>query len=171
MIRLYTPADLDPVVRLFTQTVHIVSSSYYSPEEVEAWAPLAFEAVSWSRFLDERYTLVMDADCGITGFGCLSADGCTVDMLYTHHAHQNEGIGSAILEALEKEAEQRGKKMIKLITSATAWDFYQNRGYRYCHSVKKAYGSMVFDCQVLYKVLPVFRDMHRKDRTFGKTTV
>ena len=151
MIRLYTPADLDPVVRLFTQTVHTVSSCYYSPEEVEAWAPSLPDTESWDCFLNERYTLVMDTEDGITGFGCLSADGSTVDLLYTHHAHQNKGIGSAILNALEKEAVQRGNKEIKLTTSATAWAFCQKRGYRFHHSIKKTYGSMVFDCQVLCK--------------------
>ena len=108
MIRLYVPADLESVVNLFTQTVHIVSSDYYSPEEVEAWAPSHPDMAWWRRFLDERYTLVMDSTAGITGFGCLNPDGVTVDMLFAHHAHQGEGAGSAILEALEKEAIRRG---------------------------------------------------------------
>ena len=167
MIRLYTFADLESVVRLFTQTVRIVSSSYYSFEEVEAWAPSLPDAVSWEHFLNEQYTLVMDMDNKIAGFGCLSADGGMVEMLYTHHAHQSKGIGSAILEALEKEATQRGNHEVRLITSATAWTFYQKRGYRYHHSEKKTYGSMVFDCQVLCKTLPVFPDIRRKDRILG----
>jgi nitroimidazol reductase NimA-like FMN-containing flavoprotein (pyridoxamine 5'-phosphate oxidase superfamily) len=68
------------------------------------------------------------------------------------------------LEALEKEAMQRGKEEIKLTTSATAWSFYQKRGYHYHHSEKKIYGTMAFDCQVLCKALPVFRNIRRKDR-------
>ena len=164
MTRSYVPADLESMVSLFTQTVHLVSSCYYSPTEVEAWAPSQPDMTWWARFFDERYTLVMDAEDGITGFGCLSADGGTVDMLFTHHAHQSEGVGSSILEALENEAIQRGNHEVKLTTSATAWPFYQKRGYRYHHSEKKAYGQVVFDCQVLCKPLPVFRDIRRKDR-------
>jgi len=167
MIRQFTPSDLKPVVGLFTQTVHIVCSSYYSPMEIEAWAPSNPDEAMWGHFFEERHTLVMDADCGITGFGCLSADGSTVDMLYTHHACQNAGIGSALLEALEKESLQRGNKEIKLTASATAWSFYQKRGYRYHHSEKKTYGPMVFDCHVLCKALPVFPDIRRKDRTLN----
>jgi nitroimidazol reductase NimA-like FMN-containing flavoprotein (pyridoxamine 5'-phosphate oxidase superfamily)/GNAT superfamily N-acetyltransferase len=164
MIRAYAPADLQAVVGLFTQTVHIVGSSYYSPEETEAWAPSQPDMAEWSRFFDARYTLVMDTDDGIAGFGCLSADGGTVEMLFTHHARQSEGTGSAILDALEKEAMQRGHAEVKLTASATAWAFYQKRGYRYHHSEKKAYGQMLFDCQVLCKALPVFREIRRKDR-------
>ena len=165
MLRLYVPEDMELVVSLFTQTVHIVSSNYYSPEEVEAWAPSHPDMAWWCRFLNERYTLVMDsAGGGIAGFGCLNPDGATVDMLFTHHAHQSEGIGSAILEALEKEAMRRGCNEVKLTTSATAWTFYQKRGYQFHHCEKKAYGHVMFDCQVLCKVLPLFRDIRRKDR-------
>jgi len=165
MIRIYTPADLEQIVELFTQTVHIVGSSYYSPEEVEAWAPSHPDMAAWRRFFDERYTVVMILENRITGFGCLSADGSTIDMLFTHYAHQSEGVGSKILETLEKEAVQRGNNEVRLITSATAWSFYQKRGYHYHHSEKKSYGSVVFDCQILCKSIPVFRDIRRKDRT------
>ena len=164
MIRQYTLSDLKSVIRLFTQTVHVVSSCYYSPDEVEAWAPSQPDIAWWRDFLNERYTLVMDSGGEIAGFGCLSAGGSVVDMLYTHHAQQSAGIGSAILNTLEEEAMKRGNNEVKIITSATAWIFYQKRGYRYHHSEKKTYGTMVFDCQVLSKSLPVFRDIRRKDR-------
>ena len=164
MIRLYTLSDLESVVRLFTQTVHIVGSCYYSLEEVEAWAPSQPDVAWWRDFLNERYSLVMESSGEMVGFGCLSADGSVVDMLYTHHARQNAGIGSALLDALEQEAMQRGYNEVKLTTSAIAWAFYQKRGYRYHHSEKKTYGTMVFDCQTLSKALPVFRDIRRKDR-------
>ena len=164
MIRPYIPADLEQTVNLFTRTVHIISSKYYSPEEVEAWAPLQPDTEAWSRFLSERYTLVVESECGIAGFGCLRADGSTVDMLFTHHEHQSKGIGSTILDALETEAARRGSQEVLLTASATAWSFYQKRGYQYHHSEKKTYGTVVFDCQILRKVLPFFPDIRRKDR-------
>jgi len=161
---MYTQDDLEQVVALFTQTVHSVGGSYYSPRELEAWAPSHPDMAAWRRLLDERFTIVMDAEKTITGFGCLSADGAKVDMLFTHYERQSEGIGSCILELLEKEAMRRGNSELRLITSATAWSFYQKRGYQYRHSEKKNYGSVAFDCQVLCKSLPVFRDIRRKDR-------
>jgi len=164
MIRMYSPADLEQVVVLFTQTVHQVCCSYYSPCELEAWAPSHPDMATWRRLLDERYTMVVDAGEIITGFGCLNADGSVVELLFTHHAHQNEGIGSDLLESLEKESMRRGNSELRLITSATAWSFYQKRGYQYHHSEKKIYGTIEFDCQALCKALPVFRDIRRKDR-------
>ena len=166
---MYTPADLEQVVEIFTQTVHKVGSRYYSPEEVEAWAPSCPDMESWRHFFCERYTIVMISENEITGFGCLSSDSSTIDMLYTHYAHQSEGIGSEILETLETEAMQRGKNAIMLTTSATAWSFYQKRGYQYHHSEKKAYGALIFDCQILCKSFPSFIDIRRKDRILDNT--
>ena len=154
-LRLFSHDDLASVVRLFTQTVHIVSGSYYSPDEVEAWAPSQPDMALWENYFDDRYTLVMDSADGITGFGCLNVEGDTADLLFTHHAHQSEGIGSSILEVLEKEAVRRGKTEIMLTASATALTFYQKRGYRYHHSEKKKYGTMMFDCQILCKTLNI----------------
>ncbi len=166
MIRPYRSDDLEQTVSLFTQTVHTVSIAYYSPEEAEAWAPSHPDIEAWSRFFPERYTLVSESNGEITGFGCLSADGTMVEMLFTHRAHQSEGVGSAVLEALEAEAVRRGSKEVFLTTSATAWTFYQKRGYRYHRSEKKVYGPVVFDCQILRKTLPVFPDVRRKDRVW-----
>ena len=164
MIRFYTPADLEAIIILFTQTVHKIGGSYYSPVELEAWAPLLYDLDEWRLFFKERYTIVMDDNGEIVGFGCLSANGNTIDLLYTRHDRQSEGIGALILQELENEALKRGNNEIMLTTSATAWTFYQKRGYKYHHSEKKLYGKLEFDCQILCKQLPVFREIRRKDR-------
>lgn len=163
-LRLYLSADLEQIVRLFTDSVHHVGSSYYSPEELEAWAPSYPDMERWRGLLAGKYTLVAELDGKITGFGSLSEDGATVDLLFTHHEHQKEGIGTQILDALEKESATRGNEEILLTTSATAWKFYQNRGYYYYKSEKKNYGPVIFDCQILCKSLPVFPAVRRKDR-------
>jgi putative acetyltransferase len=152
MIRKYTFSDLNAVVSLFTQSVHAISN-YYSPEEIEAWAPSQPDMALWARYLDERYTLVMDSACGVIGFGCLSADGSTMDKLFTHPAHQSEGIGSSIMEALEKESIKRGAKKITLITSDNARKFHEKRGYIYHHSEKMTWSNLLFDCHFLCKIL------------------
>ncbi|MDR0815180.1 MAG: GNAT family N-acetyltransferase [Bacteroidales bacterium] len=165
MIRKYQSSDVEPLISLFTQTVHKVSCSYYSPEEVEAWAPSTpADTVFWDDYFSTRFTLLDEREGLIVGFGCLSASGNVVDMLFTHHAHQNEGVGSAIIDALEAEALRYGQQEIFLTTSATAWHFYLKRGYRYFKSEKKPYRNIEFDCQILRKALPVFPPMRRHDR-------
>ncbi|MDR3093304.1 MAG: GNAT family N-acetyltransferase [Bacteroidales bacterium] len=165
MIRKYRSSDVEQLIELFTQTVHKVSCRYYSPAEVEAWAPLTpADTASWNDYFSTRFTLLDEREGFIAGFGCLSASVNVVDMLFTHHAHQNEGIGSAIIDALEAEALRSGQHEVFLTTSATAWHFYQKRGYQYFKSEKKLYGNIEFDCQILRKALPFFPVIRRHDR-------
>ncbi|MDR1667439.1 MAG: GNAT family N-acetyltransferase [Bacteroidales bacterium] len=165
MIRRYKPTDAVPLLTLFTQTVHTVSSAYYSPEEVEAWASsLPENEAAWNAYCAERYTLVNEQDGVIHGFGCLNVAGNTIDMLFTHHAFQNKGIGSSVINALEEEATRRGQREVFLTVSATAWHFYLHRGYAYYKNERKTYGNILFDCQILRKALPVFPPMRRHDR-------
>ncbi|GHT24023.1 hypothetical protein FACS189430_08240 [Bacteroidia bacterium] len=173
MIRKYQPSDVEQLIDLFTQTVHKVSCSYYSPAEVEAWAPSTpVDTAYWDNYFSTRFTLIDQRDDEIVGFGCLSESRNVVDMLFTHHAHQNEGIGAAIIDALEAEALRGGQHEMFLTTSATAWHFYQKRGYQYFKSEKKLYGNIEFDCQILRKALPVFPPLRRHDRELDvdKTT-
>ncbi|MDR0713781.1 MAG: GNAT family N-acetyltransferase [Bacteroidales bacterium] len=166
MIRLYKSTDALPLLTLFTQTVHTVSSAYYSPEEIEAWAPSHPKSeAEWNAYFAERYTLVDEQDGVVLGFGCLSAAGNTIDMLFTHHAFQSRGVGSAVIGALEEEAMRRGQREVFLTVSATAWRFYLHRGYDYHKSERKIYGNILFDCQILRKALPAFPPMRRNDRT------
>lgn len=156
MLRLFSSPDLERVVRLFTKTVHTIGGTYYSPAEVEAWAPSNPNMDIWRIFFEDKYTLVSDTNGEITGFGSLSGSGSIIEMLFTHHKHQNEGIGTSIMDALEAESVKKGNKEVFLTTSATAWKFYQKRGYDYFESRKKYYGDIVFDCQILRKALPDF---------------
>jgi nitroimidazol reductase NimA-like FMN-containing flavoprotein (pyridoxamine 5'-phosphate oxidase superfamily)/GNAT superfamily N-acetyltransferase len=164
MLRLYSSGDLYRAVRLFTDTVHIIGGRYYSSPEVEAWAPSNPDTDTWRTFFEDRHTVVAESGGKITGFGCLNPGGNTIDMLFTHHEHQNEGIGTSIMDALEAEALKRGSQAVFLTTSATAWKFYLNRGYSYFESRKKRYGDVVFDCQILRKALAIFPVLRRKDR-------
>ena len=114
MLRTYHLSDLEQIVALFTGTVQTISSVYYSPEELEAWAPSCPDMNYWRSFFTDRNALVTESNGKITGFGCLGMNGDTVDMLFTHHEHQSKGNGSIILDALEKEAARRGQNEIFL---------------------------------------------------------
>ncbi len=164
IIRSYTSADLQSVVDLFTQTVHRISSAYYSPEEIEAWAPSKPNMDEWAERLSQSRVIVYEAEQQICGFGSINPETNTLELLYTHCDYQNQGIGSAIIDDLEQIALEYGCTELFLTTSATAWPFYQKRGYAYYKSEKKLYGDYSFDCQVLRKYLPVFPEIRRTNR-------
>ncbi len=66
----------------------------------------------------------------IVGIGEYMKDG-EFRRLYVHKDHQGEGIGTALLVRIEKDASTKGIRHICLGSSITAKTFYQKHGYKF----------------------------------------
>ena len=62
------------------------------------------------------------------GFASLKG-GEEVDMLYVHPAAVGHGVGSLLIEALEKLAAGRGARRLTADVSDSAQDFFKKRGF------------------------------------------
>ena len=51
-------------------------------------------------------------------------------MLYVHPDRQSQGVGSTLVDRLEREAASRGWTEIGAYASITARPFFERRGYR-----------------------------------------
>ena len=78
--------------------------------------------------LAEQLTLVVEVDGEHMGFVSLK-DNTIIDMLYVHPHYVGQGIGTALVEAVEKIAKGRGAKTITTDSSDTAQMFFEERGY------------------------------------------
>ena len=78
-IRRYDPADLDEVVKLFYNTVHIVNAADYTPKQLDAWAPKTMDTSKWAVSLARNSAFVAVED-GIIGFGDITADGYKINV-------------------------------------------------------------------------------------------
>jgi putative acetyltransferase len=89
----------------------------------------AADPLAFARRLGSALTLVVERDGELLGFASLK-DNTEVDMLFVHPYAAGEGVGSALLEALEKLARARGAKTLTADVSDTAHDFFQARGWQ-----------------------------------------
>ena len=62
------------------------------------------------------------------GFASLE-DNETIDMLYVHPAAAGQGVGTMLVDALEKLAAARGAKRLTADVSDSAQDFFKQRGF------------------------------------------
>lgn len=124
-LRRYRESDAEEIRRLFYFTVHTVNAKDYTGAQLNAWAPKEYDLEKWSKSFGEKFCVVAVENGAIVGFGDIDETGC-LDRLFVHHEHQNEGIGTAICDALEKTA--NGK--ITTHASITAKPFFENRGYK-----------------------------------------
>lgn len=123
-LRPYRAEDCTAIVQLFLDTVHRVNTRDYTPEQLAVWAPADIDLEKWQRSLSAHHSVVAVIDKVIVGFGDID-DSDYLDRLFVHHAHQGEGIGTAIVDWLENKVEGD----ITTEASITAQPFFLRRGY------------------------------------------
>jgi putative acetyltransferase len=113
---------------LFAQSIEELSQDDYDEDQRAAWASAAEDAGAFAKRLAAMTTLVVQIEGNYAGFGALK-DNSVIDMLYVHPYHAGEGIGSAILAALERIAAGRGGEALTLDAGENAVLFFEGRGY------------------------------------------
>lgn len=127
-LRPFLPADTMALRDLFAQSIDELTANDYDQDQRLAWILAAEDAAAFAERLGGALTLVVQLDGEYLGFGSLK-DNKTIDMLYVHPDYSGEGVGSALVEALEKIAGARGAEAITVDASDTAVPFFEHRGY------------------------------------------
>ena len=127
-IRLYKQEDCNEVVSLFYNTVHSVNKKDYTEEQLNAWAPADLDFERWNRVLSQNYTIIVEKEGVITGFGDVDATGY-FDHLFVHKDYQGKGIATLIKDEIEKYSLNAKMQRITVAASITAKPFFEKHGY------------------------------------------
>ena len=127
-LRPFLPADTMALRDLFAQSIEELTADDYDEDQRLAWIAAAEDAGEFAERLAGMLTLVVQLDGEYLGFASLK-DNKTIDMLYVHPDFAGEGVGSALVGALEKIAGARGAEAITVDASDTAVPFFEHRGY------------------------------------------
>lgn len=113
----------EEIGQLIFDTVRSVNIKDYSPAQVETWVP---NPKIYTTF--EGIAFVVEKEGKIVGFANLKDPGL-LHRLYVHKDHQGEGVGSLLVEAIEKEAVKLGWKKLETEASITAKPFFERKGF------------------------------------------
>jgi putative acetyltransferase len=127
-LRPFLPADAPVLAELFRESVETLATEDYDEDQRAAWAAAADDETAFAQRLAGALTIVASLDGKIAGFASLR-EGTLVDMLYVHPRAARRGVGSALIDALEKLAQARGAREISVDASDAARDFFAARGY------------------------------------------
>ncbi|MCC6777498.1 MAG: GNAT family N-acetyltransferase [Hyphomicrobiales bacterium] len=127
-LRPFLPADAPLLAEIFRASIAELTGDDYDAAQQEAWASAADDEAAFARRLAERLTLIGTIDGSPVGFASLEEPG-NIDMLYVHPAAAGHGIGSLLIDALEKLAGARGVKRLTADVSDSAQDFFRKRGF------------------------------------------
>jgi putative acetyltransferase len=128
IIRKADQADCSSIAHVHTAAVRAISTSLYTPEEIEAWArPRTPEDYTQSIRTKEFYVAVGEGT--IVGFGVLNQESREIEAVYVSPNVGSRGVGRMILCRLEDRARGLGLDELSLNASLNAVRFYQDAGY------------------------------------------
>jgi GNAT superfamily N-acetyltransferase len=109
------------------------------PAILEAWLSNKTPGNVRSWFSSAGYAIVAEQEGRIVGVAMLSASG-PIALNYLTPGARFQGIGRAMLRALETEAAARGITDLALTSTATAHEFYRRNGYADTGETSSAFG-------------------------------
>ncbi len=127
-LRPFLPADAPFLAEIFRASVEELTSEDYNPSQQEAWASAADDDEAFAARLGKHLALIATLDGSPVGFASL--DGPTqIDMVYVHPAAAGRGVGTMLVDALEKLAASRGAPHLTVEASDCAREFFAHRGF------------------------------------------
>jgi putative acetyltransferase len=127
-MRPFLAADAPLLAEIFRASIAELTGEDYSEGQQEAWASLADDEAAFASRLGNALTLVGTMDGSPVGFASLSGRE-RLDMLYVHPAAAGHGVGSMLVDALEKLAASRGAARLSADVSDSAEEFFRRRGF------------------------------------------
>jgi putative acetyltransferase len=127
-MRPFLPADTALVAAIFRASVEELTGEDCSAAQQQAWASIADDEEAFGLRLAKALTLLGMLDASPVGFASLDGPE-RLDMLYVHPAAAGHGVGSMLIDALEKLAAARGGRRLTADVSDSAQEFFTRRGF------------------------------------------
>ena len=128
-LRPFLPADAPLLAEIFRASIEELTGDDYSEAQQSAWSAAADDEEAFAARLAEELTLVATLEGSPVGFVSL-AQPDTIDLLYVHPAVARQGVGTMLLDAIERLMAARGATRLTADVSDSARDFFATHGYQ-----------------------------------------
>ncbi len=129
LIRAAVAGDADGIMDAHLSAIHQLCSTAYTPAQISAWTsggrnPQRYlPGIEAGRF---SVALLEEAVVGFSEFDVGKGELCG---MFVSPAHASQGIGRALLEAVETSAVRQGVGRLDLKATLNAIDFYRANGF------------------------------------------
>lgn len=127
-VRRYIESDLEPLVQIFVEAVHVGAARHYDAAQRAAWAPIPPDLSRWRCRFESVCMLVAEEDGRAIGFLSYELDG-HIDMLFTSPAHTRRGIASELYRQAESSLLAHGVHELFTEASYIARPFFEKHGF------------------------------------------
>ena len=117
--------DIPLLREIFVDAIHSQAAQVYSPEQIQAWASLAWLPGLLDRTLEEGQGWISGVDDGFA----IRHPSNRLSMLYCRGRSSRQGHGSALLKAIECDAQRMGIKRLQTEASLLSRPMLERRGW------------------------------------------
>ncbi|HEX9149588.1 MAG TPA: GNAT family N-acetyltransferase [Thermoanaerobaculia bacterium] len=129
LIRPANESDVDAIFRVHGDSIRALCRERYGEREIEAWIAFRPPEAYRSSFAS-RELFVAEWQGEIVGFGQLDPRRGEIEACYVAPEAIGSGVGSALLERMERQARRHGHAIVRLNATLNAEPFYARMGYR-----------------------------------------
>lgn len=128
-IRKASQADKENISKLHAASIRKLCCNHYSPTQLKSWTNVLTPNV-YDQALEEKIFLVAcTPQQDLLGMGILDIDHAEISAIYIHPDHVGRGVGSKLLNELEKIARDKENLKITVHSTLNAKGFYKINGY------------------------------------------
>ena len=114
--------------KVFYSSVHALACKDYTPEQLAAWAPEAYEVGPWAERIRSTPPFIVDARGVVAGFAVLLEDG-TIEQFFVAPTFAGQGVARMLMTHIHQQAVRRGLAKLQADVSLTAEPFFVMSGF------------------------------------------
>ena len=127
-LRPFLKEDVEQLAEIMCASIEELTQEDYDEDQRLAWISVLEDGDAFIKRLSEQLTILAIVEGEPVGFGSLRGKD-ELDLLYVHPDVVRNGVGSMLVDALEKLAGARGATAMLTNSSETARPFFEKRGY------------------------------------------
>jgi putative acetyltransferase len=128
LVRAATAGEADAIYDVHVTAIREVCGPFYGADQIAAWTANK-EPRGYLEPIAKQVFLVAVVDDEVVGFAELAKEVGEVRAVYVRPDRIRQGVGSALLEALEAAARHEGLARLDLRATINAIPFYERHGY------------------------------------------
>ncbi|WP_161626826.1 GNAT family N-acetyltransferase [Desulfospira joergensenii] len=128
-IRKASSADKENISRLHIASIRELCAKHYTREQLNAWTRILTPSVYDQALKEKIFLVAYDSQQDLLGLGILDAGNAEISAVYIHPDAAGKGIGSNLLNELEKIARNSNLFKITVHSTLNAKGFYMAHGY------------------------------------------
>ncbi|QKJ67299.1 GNAT family N-acetyltransferase [Deefgea piscis] len=127
-IRRFKTGDEVALFQVFLSAVHGIAAHDYSPEQIQAWAPITLPAEIWASKMQTLRPWVLEIDNTIVAYADVQANGY-IDHFFVAANATRKGLGSQLMQQIFATATHLAMIELSADVSISAEPFFLHHGF------------------------------------------